>query len=107
MKISLILYLGNIINKNRKNEQSDLNLIIKCLIITLIPSILTFLEPDTGAVIVYFVILIVMLFVSGINLKWFIYFIFLGILGIGSILYLYLYKQDLFINIFGSSLILL
>ena len=45
-----------------------------------------------------------MLFVSGINLKWFIYFIFLGILGIGSILYLYLYKQDLFINIFGSSL---
>ena len=104
MKISLILYLGNIINKNRKNEQSDLNLIIKCLIITLIPSILTFLEPDTGAVIVYFVILIVMLFVSEINLKWFIYFIFLGILGLGSILYLYLYKQDLFINIFGSSL---
>ena len=102
--MKIILYLGNIINKNRKNEQSDLNLIIKCLIITLIPSILTFLEPDTGAVIVYFVILIVMLFVSGINLKWFIYFIFLGILGIGSILYLYLYKQDLFINIFGSSL---
>lgn len=104
MKISLILFLAEIINKNRKSEQCDFNLIIKCLIITLIPSILTFLEPDTGAVIVYFVILIVMLFVSGINLKWFIYFIFLGILGIGSILYLYLYKQDLFISIFGSSL---
>ena len=33
MKISLILFLAEIINKNRKSEQCDFNLIIKCLII--------------------------------------------------------------------------
>ena len=73
------------------------------LITTLIPSILTFLQPDTGAVIIYFIIFLSMLFSSGINKKWFIY--------IGSILlsmftiffYLYFFKENTFIDIFGNN----
>ncbi|MBO5376687.1 MAG: FtsW/RodA/SpoVE family cell cycle protein [Bacilli bacterium] len=108
MKISLILFNSNIIYNFYKKEKkisskTELKLITTMLIITLIPSILTFLQPDTGAVIIYFIIFLSMLFSSGINKKWFIY--------IGSILlsifiiffYLYFFKENTFINIFGNN----
>ena len=78
--------------------------ILKTFILVLIPSILTFLQPDTGSVIIYLVIYLSMLFVSGIRMKWFIIGLFL-LLGIGScFLYIYFFKEDTFINIFGTSL---
>ena len=70
MKIILIIYLADVLYKNRK--KNDLILIFKSFIITLIPSILTFLEPDTGNVIIYFIICISLLFISGIKKRWFI-----------------------------------
>ena len=76
---------------------------IKVFCIVLIPSILTFLEPDTGAVIIYLIITLTMLFISGISIIW---YIMLGIIVAitGSIfLYLYFVKQDTFISIFGSN----
>ena len=45
--------------------------ILKTLGIVLIPSILTFLQPDTGAVIIYFIIYFCMMFASGIRMRWF------------------------------------
>lgn len=78
--------------------------ILKTFILVLIPSILTFLQPDTGSVIIYLVIYLSMLFVSGIRMRWFIIGLFL-LLGIGScLLYIYFFKEDTFINIFGTSL---
>ena len=78
--------------------------ILKTFILVLIPSILTFLQPDTGSVIIYLVIYLSMLFVSGIRMRWFIIGLFL-LLGIGScFLYIYFFKEDMFINIFGTSL---
>ena len=72
-------------------------------LLLLIPSILTFLQPDTGSVIIYFVIYISMMFVSGIRLRWFIIgFSFLFIFS-SLFLYLYYFKENLFIKIFGSS----
>lgn len=109
MKVSLILMnakiIDNFYNNNTKIKQKkEFKLIITLFIVTLIPSILTFLEPDTGAVICYFVITISMLFISGINKKWFIYlFIFFSV-TIGIIFYIYYNNENLFINLFGSSL---
>lgn len=78
--------------------------ILKTFIIVLIPSILTFLQPDTGAVIIYFVIYVSMLFVSGIRFRWFIIgFILLALIGSGFLI-LYFFKENLFINIFGTSI---
>lgn len=103
MKIGLILILAKIIDDYKNNNKSDIKLIIKILILVAIPSILTFLEPDTGAVIIYFIIAIIMLFSSGLKNKWFI----LGIIFIISILaivfYLYFYEADLFIEIIGNN----
>lgn len=104
MKIILIITNAVIIDKhNKKKDKKDITLILKIFIVTLIPSILTFLEPDTGMVIIYFVISISMLFISGINIKWFISLIIIIGTFLSIFLLIYFYKEDLFIKVFGSS----
>ena len=108
MKISLILLIASTIDYNYKkkknlNIKEEFKLICTVIAITLIPTILTFLEPDTGAVIIYFIIGITMLYGSGIRKGWFITFGIIAITFIGIFLSIYFYKQDLFIEIFGNS----
>ena len=108
MKIILILILARVINDfNERNSnptiKDELQLLVKVFIIVFIPSILTFLQPDTGAVIIYLAITFSMLFVSGIRFRWFAIIIglilVLGLIGLG----LYLFKSDLFVKIFGTN----
>jgi len=98
MKIILIISNAIIIDKhNKEKNKKDITLILKILGITFIPAILTFLQPDTGMVIIYFIISFVMLFTSGIHVKWFISFIIvIGIL-LSTFLSIYFYNVDLFI----------
>lgn len=105
MKIGLILYLAKIIdNAKIKNTKDEIKLIIKVLIIVIIPSIITFLEPDTGAVLIYFVITFFMLFSSKLRYRWFILLFAAVTITITTILILYIYKTNLFIDLFGSSM---
>ena len=106
MKISLVLIEAYIIDKfssKEKNAKNEFKLIALIFIVFLIPSILTFLEPDTGAVIIYFIITLLMLFISGIRLRWFIIGISMLIIIVASFLALFFLKQDMFIKIFGSD----
>ena len=107
MKIVLIILLALTINNfNKKRNittKDEFYLIVRCLIITFIPSILTFLEPDTGNVIIYFIIMISMLFTSKINYKWFIMLFFTIILTITSLYIIYKYYNSIFVKIFGAS----
>ena len=106
MKVVLIIVLSKELDSYSKLEKTfknELKIIIKCLILVLIPSILTFLEPDTGNVIIYFVLLIVMLFVFGIRYRWFIITLIISSALIGAFLYIYFKQKDLFINIFGTN----
>ena len=73
------------------------------MLITTIPSLVTFLEPDTGMVIIYFLISITMLFIYGIKKSIFITLIIGFLLLSGLFLYFYFNYQDSFINIFGTS----
>ena len=108
MKIALIIMNANIINwydtkyKN-KNIKTDLILFTLILISTLIPSILTFLEPDTGMVIIYFLISFIMLFIYGIKLSIFVILSIIIIIFLGIFIFIYTNYQDTFINIFGTS----
>lgn len=102
MKIVLIILNSLIVNNYNKNPQNDFGLIIKLFIITLIPSILTFLEPDTGNVIIYLIIMISYLFIAKINYKWYIYFFLIILFFILSLIILYYYFNSIFIKIFGS-----
>ena len=108
MKIFLIITLSRMINdyneeKNSNNINEEFKFLLKVLVVVGIPSILTFIEPDTGAVIIYFIITIVMLFIGGIRARWFIFTLSI-LLVIGAIfLGIYFLNQDLFIEIFGTS----
>ena len=109
MKVFLIIILSKLIrdfNEQHLNPtvKEEFLFLIKIIFIVGIPAALTFIEPDTGAVIIYLIITFVMLFVGGIRKRWFfLIFIILGtaISGIASV---YILERDLFIKIFGTSL---
>ena len=108
MKIFIMLALATMIHNFRSDYDNptiieEFIFLIKSFVIVLIPSILTFLQPDTGAVLIYLIIYISMMFVSGIRLGWF-GGAFLGIsLLIGGVLWLYFFKENTFIKLFGPS----
>ena len=109
MKISLILINAEIINSFYKSGKKisflkELKLVLTLLLVLAIPSILTFLEPDTGVVIIYFIIYISMLFASGIRLRWFIILGGIILLAIGLVLGCYFTSEKLFVSIFGNNL---
>ena len=111
MKIILILTLSMLINSFHDNHpiptlKDEFILILKTLIIVGIPSALTFLQPDTGVVLIYLLITFVMLFISGIRYRWFIIVFVIAGLILGTILGLYFFNTELFIKTFGTSFFL-
>ena len=98
MKLTLTIFLIKVSLIKEKNSKN----ILKLIIITFIPSLLVFLEPDTGGVIFYIIIFITILFTKNINYK---YKVFLGITLLFSfILGIYLIKNPLLIqNIFNNE----
>lgn len=109
MKVILMLVLATMIHNFRSDYKNPTVLeefifLIKSFIIVLIPSILTFLEPDTGCVLMYLIIYISMIFASGIRIRWFIGAFLFGTILLGGFLLLYFYKESIFISIFGSSI---
>jgi len=109
MKVFIMLVLATMIHNFRSTYpnssiKQEASFIVKTLIVILIPSILTFLQPDTGAVVIYFVIYFCMMFISGIRARWFILSTIVIVLIISSILALFFFKENSFIHIFGTSL---
>ncbi len=106
-KIALILYLSKILNdyhfEENKDNKKEFKLILKIILITFIPSILVFIEPDTGAVIGYLLIAFVMIFFSEIRKKWFILLCILFLILITCVTLFYIYYPNQFINIFGDG----
>lgn len=111
MKIILIIYSSIFISKYKKkhkviNMKDEFFMFFRLFIILIIPSVLTFLEPDTGAVFMYIILSISILFISGINRKWFIIIFFILFSLISIVLFLYFFNINLFIKILGSSFFL-
>jgi len=109
MKIVLMLVLAVMINnfRNSFNDPSikdELFFIFKTFLIVLLPSILTFMQPDTGAVIMYLVIYFCMMFTSGIRIRWFIICGILALILIGLVMWIYFFESDLFMSLFGTNL---
>lgn len=111
MKIVLILTLSSMLHNFQKkcpkpNAKEEFFFLIKVFIVVFIPSLLTFLQPDTGVVLIYLLITFIMLFISGIRYRWFLLVFILCTLVLASILGLYFLNTDLFIKIFGTSFFL-
>ncbi len=104
MKLSLCLYLSHFSSKQElKTKFSQIIYLFKAFLITIIPSILVFLEPDTGAILYFFIIAIAIVFKTKISKKWFLLLIFLFSFLTGTFCYLYYEKQDLLIQLIGTS----
>lgn len=106
MKIILILTLARVINDFNETNSSptlldEFKFLLKVAVIVLIPAVLTFLQPDTGVVLIYLLITICMLFVSGIRYRWFAFTFGFLALAAGSVLVVYFLNQQMFIDIFG------
>lgn len=107
MKISLIILIAKVLSDSKTNSTKDeIELLLKVFIILIIPSILTFLEPDTGVVIMYLIVAILELFISGLRKEWFIALVLFILLILSTIFCIYSLNQDLFVSIFGSSFFL-
>ena len=100
MKISLSLIYYKIAKANKKS----LIKLLEIFLLFLVPSFLVFLEPDTGSIIMYFIIMLVALFNSRIKKK---YLITISIIGISMVLIstiTYLYNPNIVIKMFGTSI---
>ncbi len=104
MKIALVLYLSEIASKESVNSIKDeFKLIVKIVLLTIIPSILVFLEPDTGAIVFYLLIAISILAFTPIHKFWFAILILILGLFLGTFVILYLFNQDILISLIGTS----
>lgn len=109
MKIFIMLVLADMIHRfhnqySNPTASQEFLFLLKTFLVVLVPSLLTFLQPDTGAVLIYFIIYVSMMFISGVRLRWFLGagVLFIAILlGIG---WLYFYQENMFIQLFGSSI---
>ena len=108
MKIILIVKIAKEIDafEKKKSVKKDINLLLKVGIVFIIPAVLTFLQPDTGVVLIYGIITLFMLFTSSISRKWFIWLGIFVIIFIASLLIIYFFNQDLFVKIFGTDFFL-
>lgn len=111
MKIILILTNASLIDNFNKEYPNPTVLeeflfLLKIIVVVFIPSILTFLQPDTGVVLIYLIITILMLFISGIRYRWFIILFGTLAIGMGILLGIYFLNGDLFVKIFGTSFFL-
>lgn len=95
VKITLLLCFNNYINTKYG--------LLKCIFLLLIPTILTFMQPDTGTVLFYLIIFLSIFLSLKIKRKYYIGIFSLGIILVSIYFYLYFFNSDLFINIFGTS----
>lgn len=110
-KIVLIIIIAKLIKEYKEKYKNpsikeEFMFLLKIVLVLIPPSVLTFLEPDTGVVLIYFLITAIMLFISGIRYRWFILVISIIFLLLGTVLGIYFINENLFIKIFGSSFFL-
>lgn len=104
MKLSYALYLASFCsNRTFYTLKDEFKFIVKVIILFLLPSILVFFEPDTGAIIFFLLITIVILWNTKISKKWFWLFLFIILGIIGTFFYCYYFERDLLIKLIGTS----
>ncbi len=106
MKITLSLSLAQIVSEfNKKNDKFEVLLILKISLLTLLPSILVFIEPDTGAVLFYFIIFLTAFLSAKVHKFWKILFAFIIIMFCVILTLIYIYNPDTLTYLFGYKVL--
>ncbi len=104
MKIAMSLYLTKLtLSHSFQTKKNEISYLLKVFMIFIIPSILVFLEPDTGAIIFYALITSATILTSKISKKWLIPIILLILGFIGLFFYAYYFQRDILISFIGTS----
>jgi len=77
--------------------------LLKSIILLIIPTVLTFMQPDTGTVLFYLIIFFSIFISIGLNKKYYIGLFSIFIIIIITYFYLYFFESDLFIKLLGTS----
>lgn len=86
-----------------KHKGSSITLLLKILFLTFIPAFLIFLEPDTGVVLMYLLLMLGLILASRVKKYQVFTLFFISIVILASFFGLYFLKKDLFISLFGTS----
>ena len=105
MKIFLVIIIAQMLDKYKYSHslKKELPMLIKLFVIILIPSIFTYLEPDTGVILVYILTMISMLLFRGINKKWNLIFISILIFSVTVFSLIYIFNKETLIKIVGNN----
>ena len=106
LKVVYVFLIANLFEKYKRKRKfkDEFFMLFKLFLYFLIPSILIFLEPDTGIIIILMIITLFMIIHRSINKKWIFFFSTITILLIISGITIYLTRYDLVENILTSNL---
>ena len=93
-KIGLIIFTSKYLSKSNKFLKDYKKGVFPILFILLLIFGLIMLEPDFGTGMIIVVTLIALLFIAGVNMKFFLYFCLLGIMGIVGLIIIAPYRMD-------------
>ncbi len=107
MKIAMIIALARVTKEHNdyyliKSLETELRYIGKCLAVVLPPTILVYLQNDSGVAMILLVGLIFVMFASGLRGQWFALGISALALIIGVGAYLYVYQPDIFASLMSA-----
>ena len=93
-KIGLIIFTSKYLSKSNKFLKDYKKGVFPILFILLLIFGLIMLEPDFGTGMIIVVTIIALLFIAGVNMKFFLYFCLLGIIGIVVLIIIAPYRMD-------------
>lgn len=93
-KIGLIIFTSKYLSKSNKFLKNYKKGVFPILFILLLIFGLIMLEPDFGTGMIIVVTIIALLFIAGVNMKFFLYFCLLGIIGIVGLIIIAPYRMD-------------
>lgn len=99
-KFFYLIYLSKVI---AEHEGKQFYLFLKILVLTAIPCFLIFLEPDTGVVLMYILMMFGLLWASGMSKKYPLILIGSALIFIVFFFGLYFLNGDIFTRVFGLS----
>lgn len=104
MKLSYSLYLTTLVTQKKfQNWMDEFKFLLYVFLLFLLPCILVFLEPDTGAILFYFVITLVLLWNSRIHKWWFLLAFIFVVVILGGFFYCYFFQKDFLISMIGTT----
>ncbi|WDV47026.1 rod shape-determining protein RodA [Clostridiaceae bacterium M8S5] len=94
-KVGIIISLAEFIDRNKENI-NDFKVLFKVIAFAGLPIFLVLQQPDAGTAIVFIFYTIIMLFIVGVNFKYFIYSFILGLISLPLIWFFKLkpYQKD-------------